>query len=63
MAVRCLKCGYEMSSWQEFCSAFGKIFGSIYKSETKNIVAGFLNAGPEKIECPKCGATGRWEDI
>lgn len=60
MTVRCVKCGYEMSTWQEVLSALEKFLRIIRPTP---FVAGFLNTRPNPVRCPNCGAKGRWEDI
>jgi predicted nucleic-acid-binding Zn-ribbon protein len=61
MAVKCLKCGYEMSTWQEAMSALSK--RTIDKRPpVEKVFAGHLNTGSNAVPCPKCGAKGHFED-
>ena len=67
MAIRCCNCDYTMRTNQEIQSALVKAnfdlkewFISIC---TMNFVAGHLNTGSYAVKCPKCGETGRFEDI
>ena len=78
MAVKCLNCGYEMSTYQEVTSTLAHIasgiFGSTIGQNTRNnkvsglscgFLGGFMNQGlgtSKGVKCPKCGEIGRWED-
>jgi len=72
MSVKCLKCGYEMSTYQEVTSALSHLASGIFGSSAGakgSCAAGFLGGlmnqkvgTSEGVKCPKCGEVGRWED-
>ena len=69
MAVKCLKCGYKMSTNQEIQSGLLKIIAGITEilkptPPTQGIIAGTLNDSNfgKPVPCPKCKAKGQWED-
>ncbi|NFE74690.1 hypothetical protein FC758_12375 [Clostridium botulinum] len=65
MAVKCLNCGYEMSTYQEVTSTLSHITSGIFGKSRENVFGGVMNQeiGTSRgVKCPKCGEVGRWED-
>lgn len=69
MSVKCLNCGYEMSTYQEVTSTLAHIASGFLKGSSndnkKSILGGIMNqeVGNSKgVKCPNCGEVGRWED-
>jgi predicted nucleic-acid-binding Zn-ribbon protein len=69
MAVKCKKCGYELSTVDEVKELIDRIsdwieiiFRAIARVGAVGFFAGPMNKGPLKVPCPECGATGSWED-
>jgi len=67
MAMKCLNCGYEMSTAQEVQSTALHVAQGILSviQPIAGAVAGTANSSLGKskgVKCPNCGEYGRWTD-
>ena len=74
MAIKCLKCDYEMSTYQEVTTFISVLIPSIVNlaRDILSLYHGSLSgavgfcSGPlnqMKAKCPKCGNAECWEDV
>lgn len=68
MSIKCLNCGYYMSTFDEvkrFASELVVRIGPALLNAVLSRGHGFsahpMNA--MEVSCPNCGARGRWEDV
>ncbi len=77
MSLKCLNCGYKMSTYQEFTTFLSSLVRACFRNLKeifllariiKDLIGAFTfgyAAGPlnvMEIRCPKRGEPGRWED-